>query len=139
MNIKRIIGAGAVVWVVSTAWGWLTCGWLFNWVYQIPPIIWKAPEAMMTPGNTAYSLIVGLIGAILFVLVFAVLYSGIPGTGVKKGLIYGFLMWLVGTVAGIGTLPAYMTIASAVVVYWIIGFLVVGLIKGAIVGAMYKK
>ena len=79
MNIKRIILAGVLVWSVSTVIRWLTCGWLFSWVYQIPPVeIWKTPEMIMAFGNTVGSLAVGLLAAVIFALVFGLLYRGIP-------------------------------------------------------------
>ena len=66
-------------------------------------------------------------------------YKGIPGKGVTKGMVYGFLMWLVGALSGIALMPLYMTISIVVVVYWIIQALVVNVINGAIIGAVYKQ
>ena len=57
----------------------------------------------------------------------------------KKGMIYGILVWLVGALTGIASMPFYMTIATTVVVYWILQALVLGLINGAIVGVIYKE
>lgn len=139
MNIKRILGSSVVLWIVGSAFGWLTCGWLFNWVYTLPPNIWKDMTMLMTPGNMVGSIVFGFIISVIFVSVFAYLYKGIPGKGVKKGMTYGFLVWLVGTVSGIITMPFYMTINSIVVVYWVLQALVLNLINGAIVGALYKE
>jgi hypothetical protein len=36
-------------------------------------------------------------------------------------------------------MPFYMTIATTVVIYWIIGALFLSVINGAIVGAIYKE
>jgi hypothetical protein len=52
---------------------------------------------------------------------------------------YGILVWLVGALTGIASMPFYMTIATTVVVYWILQALVLGLINGAIVGVIYKE
>jgi len=81
MNTKRILVATIAIWIVSVVFGFLTCGWLFNWVYQIPPNIWKTTEQMA--GNMLWVTLIGLIPALLFSLVFAVLYNGIPGKGIK--------------------------------------------------------
>ncbi len=137
MNVKKIAVASVVIWIVSAVFGWLTCGWLFNWVYQLPPNIWKSPEEMSV--SLIWMNLIGLLTAAIFVLVFAVLYKGIPGEGVKKGLIYGFLIWLVSSFSGLITMPFYMTIATTVVIYWIINHLVMCLIIGAIAGAIYKE
>ena len=140
MNFKKVLFAGVAAWLVQTIIIWLTCGWLFTWVYEIPPNIWLGPEAMMSPNNMIWSNLFSLIANILFVLGFAWLYKGIPGsTGVKKGIIYGLIIWLVAALPGMGSMPFYMTIASGVVVYWVIQALVINLIRGAIVGAIYKQ
>ena len=139
MNVKKILISGAIIWFVNSLFGWLTCGWLFNWVYRVPPNIWKDPTTMMSAGNMMGMNLCGIISAMLFVLVYAVLYKGIPGKGAKKGMTYGFLMWLVGAFSGVISMPFYMAIATTVVVYWIIQALIMGLINGAIVGTIYVE
>jgi len=140
MNAKRVVIAGVVIWIVSSIFFFLTCGWLFSWVYKLPPNIWRDFTAIPA---TALNLIgphaIGLIRALLFVLVFAILYKGIPGKGVFKGMIYGVLVWLVGALTGMASMPFYMTISTTVVIYWIIQQLVLGVINGAIVGVIYKE
>ncbi|MBU1111312.1 MAG: hypothetical protein ABIG93_05955 [archaeon] len=139
MNVKRLLISGIIIWIVSTIFTWLTCGWLFNWVYLIPPVIWNDPATMFTTSSLILTNLFGLMIAILFTLVYAVLYKGIPNKGVKKGLTYGFLLWLVGALSGMITMPFYMTIAWTVIIYWIINAWVINLINGAIVGAIYKE
>ncbi len=140
MNAKRIVIAGVVVWIVSSIFFFLTCGWLFKWVYKLPPNIWRDFTAMQaSAGNLIGAHVIGIIRALLFVLVFAILYKGIPGKGVTKGMIYGVLVWIVGALTGMASMPFYMTIATGVVIYWIIQQLVLGVINGAIVGAIYKE
>lgn len=139
MNVKGVVIAGVVVWIVNLIFGFLTCGWLFNWVYELPPNIWQDPETIMSAGNFIGSNVIGIVSGILFALVFAVIYKGIPGKGINKGMIYGVLMWFVGALSGISIMPFYMTIATGVVIYWILQQLVLGVINGAIVGAIYKE
>ena len=67
---------------------------------------------MMSTGNIIGGNLTGLFRAIIFALVYALLYKGIPGEGVKKGMIYGNLVWLVGALAGMASMPVYMTIAT---------------------------
>lgn len=139
MNKKRILLSGLVVWLVNSVWGAVTCGWLFNWVYKIQPVIWKTNEAIMAPSNAVGMHVGGLIAALLFAYVYALLYKSIPGQGVKKGMMYGVLVWLVGALPGIGMMPFYMTIAPTVVVYMIINVLVGSVLIGAVVGWIYKR
>ena len=94
---------------------------------------------MFTATNLVLSNLFGILIAIIFAAVYAFLYQGLPYKGVKKGLLHGFILWLVGAVSGMITLPFYMTISWKVVVYWILNALVANLIFGAIVGAIYKE
>jgi hypothetical protein len=137
MKFSKIVLGSIIVWIVSTIYLWLTCGWLFKWVYEIEPTVaWKGAMG----GNTVFaSLLLGLIVAFLFSYVFSVLYKGIPGKGINKGLAYGFLVWLVGGLSGVITMPLYMNIAVSVVIYWAISFLALKLINGAILGKVFKK
>jgi hypothetical protein len=138
MNAKKIILSAVIIWIIGTVFGWLTCGWLFNSVYRIEPIIWLSPEAMMDTTNMVLANVVGIFTSLIYVSVFAYLYKGIPGEGVKKGIHYGFIVWLVGALSGMITLPFFMTIAITVVIYWVLQALVLNLINGAIIGAIYK-
>ena len=135
MNWKKVLIAGVVVWILSSVFGWLTCGWLFNWVYELPPNIWNEPEVIM--GNMLWSALLTFVVSIVFVFVFALFYKGIPGKGVKKGIVYGFAVWLVGVLPQV-SMPLFMTISTGVVVYWIISGLVFKMLYGAIAAAIYK-
>ena len=139
MNIKRILISGLIIWIVDSIFGWLTCGWLFNWVYQLPPNIWKDPAVIMSACNFIGANLIGILRALIFASVYAILYKGIPGSGIKKGMIFGLIVWLVGALSGISSMPFYMTIAVTVVVYWVIQALIMNLIDGIIVGIIYKE
>ncbi|MBT3323965.1 hypothetical protein HN681_01110 [archaeon] len=138
-NYKKIIGASLLIWIVQSIIIMLTCGWLFSWVYEIDPIIWKDMAAMFTLTNTIGMYSISLIGAFLFVIVFNILYKGIPKKGLEKGLVYGFLVWLIAPLVGMASMPFYMTISWIVIIYWLIQALVLYIIKGAIVGYIFKK
>lgn len=139
MNLKKIFTAGIVIWVVDIVFILLTCGWYFRWIYEIPPIIWKAPEEMTTFTSIFWTYLLKLLVAVIFVLVFAALYKGLPGKGASKGLAYGFIIWLVCAFSGMIIMPFYMTIAPTVIVYWIMQALALNIINGLIVGSMYKN
>lgn len=139
MSAKRIIFSTIIIWIVVTLIRALTCGWLFVWVYQIPPNIWIEPIEMVKAERFIGSNILGLVNAFVFVIVYTIIYKGIPYKGVRKGVVYGLILWLVNSFSGIASMPFYMTIASTVVVYWIAQTLVINIIIGAIVGAICKK
>ena len=135
MNLKKVLIAGVVIWILSSVLGWFTCGWLFNWVYELPPNIWNSPEVIM--GNMLWNALATLVVSMAFVFVFALFYKGIPGKGVKKGIVYGLAVWLVGVLPQV-SMPFFMTISTGVVVYWIISGLVFKMLYGAIAAAIYK-
>ncbi|MCF7917956.1 hypothetical protein K9L27_03090 [Candidatus Gracilibacteria bacterium] len=137
MKTKRVLLSAIVLSIFSFLYAGLTCGHFFKWVYEIEPIIW-IPEAEMMANMPAMFGITFLM-ALFFSLVYAILYKGIPGTGVRKGINYAFFMWLVGPFLGMAGMPLYMTISWTVVIYWVVSFLVSMLIQGALLGAIYKE
>ncbi len=139
MSAKRIIFATIIIWIVVTFIRALTCGWLFVWVYQIPPDIWIEPIEMVKADRLIGSNVLGIINAFIFVMVYSIIYKGIPYKGVRKGIIYGLLLWLVNSFTIFASMPFYMNISATVVIYWIIQSLVINVIIGAIIGAICKK
>jgi len=139
MNIPKIIIAGVAVWLTNTVLGFLTCGKLFNWVYEIPPNVWKDPEVMMSGSNLLWINLFGLVSGLIFASAFGWLFKGIPGEGIKKGIVFGIIVWLVGPLTGIASMGFFMTIATAVLVYWIIQAFFTLIIDGIIVSLIYKE
>ncbi len=136
MKIGKVVLAGVVVGILKSIWGWLTCGWLFNWVYTLEPTsIWKPvgemPFGIMNVTNILF--------AILLALVYAVINKGLPGKGIVKGLWFGLFVWLIGSLSGTFALGMVTIMAPGVVVYWIISFLIVNLWQGLIIAAIYGK
>jgi len=138
MNVKKILISTAAVWAAGTVLGMITCGWLFNWIYMLPPMIWKTSGEILVPANLIGSYAMGLIASLIFCSVYAFIYNGIPGAGLRKGLTYGLIVFLVGAFAGIGSMPFYMTINTIVVIYWLIQALLMNLLNGAIVAYIYR-
>ena len=51
----------------------------------------------------------------------------------------GLIVWLLGALSVIASMPFYLAIATIVVLYWLIQALVLNVINGAILGAIYKE
>lgn len=45
----------------------------------------------------ALTIISGFLSGFIFAALYAVLYRGIPGAGLKKGAMFGVLMWIIGS------------------------------------------
>ena len=140
MSKGKIILASVIIWIVSLFISWMSCGWLFNWIYVLSPVeAWKEQAAVMFTNNIIGMNVLGLVKAFIFVIVFVVLYKGIPSHGVIKGIVYGILIWATGVLTGVITMPFYMALVSTVAFYWAAQALIINIIAGSIVGVMIKK
>ena len=136
MKAGKILIAAIVISIVSAVYGGLTCGWLFRGSYNLEPTnIWRPMEG--PPGGLFY------IGMFLLNLILAGVYSllsgALPGkAAVTKGIVFGFIVWLVGILPGMFFTSLFMTIANEVVLYWTISDLVLLLLKGMIIAPICK-
>lgn len=140
MNAKNAILAIIVTAVCSFLYGALTCGWLFNWVYQIPPSeIWRTTEQM---GGLFFLwvFLANILICALFVIVYGVLQKALPGEeSVNKGLMYGFFVWLLSGLPGAIHMKLWTIVAPQAAIYQLINTLVIYLIIGALTGAICKE
>ncbi|MBN1553866.1 MAG: hypothetical protein JXA11_03920 [Phycisphaerae bacterium] len=135
-TLVRIILAGIGAMVFDVVIAGLTCGWLFNWVYTLEPTnVWRPLQA---PPMWFYA--VSLVLTILMAAMYAMICKGVPGKNrLVRGLLFGLLVWIVGTLPGMLATFAFMTVATTVVVYWTITGLVILPIKGLIIAVIYGK
>ncbi|MFH1421252.1 MAG: hypothetical protein ABIH42_00830 [Planctomycetota bacterium] len=135
MKIFRILIAGVVVTVFSTIVGGLTCGSTFNWVYKVEPTnVWKPMDA---PPGPVFMLL-ALILNIILVIVYALIQKGIPGKKkIIKGIMFGLIVWAVGTLPGMLSTYSFMNVADTVVIYWTILGLVQFPLMGIIIAFIY--
>ena len=135
MKIARILIASIAGTVFSMIVGMVTCGGLFHWVYTIEPTnVWKAMDT--APGLMFH---VGcFILNIIFTVVYALVYKGLPGSGrLVKGVVYGLCVWGVGILPGMFATYNFMTVAPAVIIYWIILECIHLPLKGLLVASVY--
>ena len=136
MNYWRIFIAGVVVTAFEAVVGWITCGWLFKWVYEIEPTkIWRA---MDTTPVAYYQASLAL--NVVLAFVYALLVKGIPGKNkLTKGLVFGLCVWAVGALPAMLATYMFMTIALTVVIYWALTGLIFTPLKGLIIAAIYGE
>lgn len=90
----------------------------------------------------AISIILIFVYSLIFVFVFSLFYKGIPGDGIKKGIIYGLAIWMIrdsakylsGIIVGYG-IEEIRTIN----VFVLISSLILSILNGLIIGFIYKK
>jgi len=134
--MKKIILVALLVTLCEFVFGIITCGGMFNWIYSIEPTtVWKPMESTLVPGFYIFSIVLNLI----FVKIYTVLSKGIDGTKITKGLKFAAYVWALGILPGMFATYYFMTVATTVVIYWIIVGLINLLLKGLIVSAIFEK
>lgn len=133
MRFGRVVIAAVVLTVLHFFYSWLTCGWLFNWVYALEPVNVWIDQSLMTTNFFIWVSLGQLIINFFFVLILAVLYNCIPGKmSACKGATYGFFVWLLGVLPGMFATYMFMTVNDIVVLYWAISGLLWLIVAGII-------
>ncbi len=116
MNKKKVLMAGTVAAIFDIIFGAVTCGWLFNWVYQLEPTnVWKPMEGSVPSADYMVGL---LLLTLVLSYVYALINKGLPGKNkFVKGLVFGLGVWAVGMLPGMLATYSFMTVAPIVVVY----------------------
>jgi hypothetical protein len=95
MNWKRALLAGIGGAVVNAIYSMLFCTQLLvHWLKEVTaPELWVEETALFLPTMIVF----GFAVCFLWAFDYALLYKGIPGTGVSKGVVYGILvLWMLG-------------------------------------------
>ncbi len=136
MKIFRGILAGVSFGIIGEIFGWLVYGVLFMQYVNEVQHIWRPMESsFMRIGMPLVDILSGLTVAFAF----AILFKGIPGSGIKKGINFGLILWLITRFAGelffyvMSPVPFIIVVAG-----WIHG-LFVAVLGGAAVAAIYGK
>jgi putative effector of murein hydrolase LrgA (UPF0299 family) len=140
MNARNAVLAIIVTAVCSFVYHSLTCGWIFNWVYKIPPShIWRSPEQM---GGLFFLWVFlsTLLFCALFTIVYTIIQKGLPAEeAVNKGLLYGFFVWMLAGVPAALSMKLWTIAAPKVTIYQLINSLVHYLIIGAVLGTICRE
>ena len=137
MSWGRWLIAGLVVAIFNAIYGFVTCGWLFNWVYELPPTeIWRNMENI----TGIFWVLVNLgnfVVALIYTFIYAQVGACIAGSKGRKGTLFGLALWFVALLPGMFYTYAFMSIASGVVIYWLIQGLVQLVINGLLIAWIY--
>ena len=86
-----------------------------------------------------YSLTFAFITGLLFTGVYTVVAKGVLGkTLVKKGLIYGLLIWLVGGIPGYLAMVLLINLPVDLIAYWAVTGLIINLLGGVAIAKIAK-
>ena len=131
---KIIVGgllAGLAILVVGMIFGSLTAD-----MYKMAPAnMFKPMEQNWFLQILVYDLALGFILA----YVYSVIKSAIPGSGIQKGLIFGLIIFLVGTVPWMGITYLTMNIRNKLILMWTLNGLANYLLAGAAIEVIDEK
>ena len=130
----RIIVGGIVAGLILFAVG-MVSGILTANTYMVTPLLWKPMAADWYAKIVVLDIIIGLILA----GVYSKINKGLPYKGAKKGLKYGLIVWLVGTVPGMGMTYLTMAVPTILVVAWLLGNLAAYVLAGIAIALVFGK
>lgn len=136
MKVLRGFLSGVAFGIIGEIFGWVVYGVLFmKWTAEAHQVFRPMDSLHMRIGMPLADIFTGLMVA----LAYAILYKGIPCTGIRKGLIFGLILWLITRFAGelffyvMSPIPFMLVIAG-----WLHG-LIAGAIGGIAIAAIYGK
>lgn len=136
MKILRGVLGGVSFGIIWEFFGCFIYGILFlKWTLEANQI-WRPMDSLETQiGIPLADISSGLTVAFAY----SVLYKGIPGAGLKKGLVFGLILWLIMSFAGkmffyaSSPIPFMLLVAG-----WLHGLIVMSL-GGVVIAAIYGK
>jgi hypothetical protein len=104
------------------------------WSKVMMPTVGPPPASFF-----GYSILFGLITALLFVMIYIHIGSKMHGkTAAKRGLSYGLMVFLVGTLPGMFMLYLLINLPAMLIVEWAVEMLAINLLGGMIVAKINK-
>jgi hypothetical protein len=133
MDWKRVFFAGIGGTIVNIIYSMTICTQIIvPWLKEVTgPELWVEETGLFLPTMIAF----GTIICFLWAFGYALLYKGIPGAGIAKGVIYGILvMWILGVLPHMAALYLHTTISPEII--WI--FITANaLLRAIILGVTY--
>ena len=137
MNLKRLLLVGVVVTIFNAIYGFVTCGWLFNWVYQLPPVAcWRDMENV-TPLYWALVYLGNFIIVMIYTTAYAKVGGCFAGGKAQRGAVFGFALWFVAMLPGMFYTYAFMNVAAGVILYWLFQGLIQLIVIGLLIAWIY--
>jgi len=113
--------------------------------YYTDPKYFALWSKIMMPAQAApgfgfylYALFFAFVSGMLFALVFTVVKKGVPFKGIKKGIAYALLVFLIATVPNSLATILTLAIPYCLVALWVIEALVIYLLTGIVLAKMFR-
>lgn len=141
LSVARVIVAGVVFAIISQLIHSL--GSIPTMGFYTDPTYFHVWSKVMMPAEGPpptsffyHSITFGIITGILLASAYAIIRGGVPGTGTKRGLIYGLLVFMAAGVPSSLSLYLLINLPPALIAYWALENLAIYLIGGAIFGRL---
>jgi hypothetical protein len=144
ISFWRILAAGILYAIVSQVIN--TLGAFFSMGYYLMEEYFPVWSKVMMPAAGpppssfyVYSICFGVLMGMLFAIVYSVIKSGVPGrTAVKKGLVYGLLVFLVAGIPLSLTMYLLIYLPAGLLWIWAVTSLIAYLVSGVITAKICK-
>jgi hypothetical protein len=136
MKLSKILLAGIIAatirYIINSVFGYY-----FSYLYNPISGLWRA---MMTPSWIQNVILANIIVAFLAVFVYAAVNTalGKKAEKAKKGLKFGFLVWLLRDVTGSLMTYVFMPVSFTLIAIWLASGLIISLVNGLVVANIYK-
>jgi hypothetical protein len=126
------IVASAISYVVNSFFGYY-----FRNLYDPASGLWRA---MMTPLWVQNVIIANLILGFILTIAYIALNKGLGAKAetTKKGLKFGFIVWLVKDVIGFTMTYVLMYVSVALIFTWLVAGFIANIINGLVIAKIYK-
>lgn len=142
LDIKKIIIAGVDIFFISFLIGGGSY-FLFGRIFELEPTnIWKWTPAQgfnMPASWWIILFVLNIVLAITFAFVYALIEKELPGNGIRKGLSFGIIVWMVGPIPALVTMYLMMNIANGALLYFTLQSLFEWLVYGSVISLVYKE
>ena len=141
INLSRVIVSGAIFAIIGQLVHIIGSGLTMG--FYTDPTYFPVWSKVMMPTEGPppisffyHSILFGLIAGILLAFVYAIIKTGVPGIGAKKGFIFGLLAFLIAVVPGSLSTYLLINLPTSLIIYWALENLVIYLISCTIFGKL---
>ena len=106
--------------------------------YYLSPLYSSFDTAIWFEPSTNWKLGSYFVQSLLFVLGYSLLYNGIPGKGIQKGVQYGFWLWMIGTLPTLFLCLSALALPLELTISWMVTWLAANVLFGLLIGWMYQ-
>lgn len=143
VNYLRVVVAAVFYAVVAQVIH--TLGAMVEMPFYMDPNYFQVWSKMMMPSEGAppasffaYSVTVAIITGVILAAVFSVVGKALHGTPLRRGVTYGFIVFLLAGLLGAFSLYMLINLPPMLIVYWTVENLIVFLLSGAAFGKLIQ-